>query len=112
MYEIIERLCIEKGIKISKLSQDAQIPRSTFTELKSGRTKKLSTDTLNKVAKYFGVSVDYLLGKTQKEKPIDKADGLINIIADEISSLDNEQKEKLIKLLSNPEKLKAVLSLL
>lgn len=111
MYEIIERLCIEKGIKISKLSQDAQIPRSTFTELKSGRTKKLSTDTLNKVAKYFDVSVDYLLGKEEKEKPVTE-DELNSELLLEFLSLSNEEQEKLLTIMKNREKLQALLSLL
>ena len=35
--------------------------RGSLTDLKVGRKKKLSIDTLSKIAEYFGVSVDYLL---------------------------------------------------
>lgn len=39
------------------------IPASNFTEWKKGRAKP-STDKLPPIADYFGVSVDYLLGRT------------------------------------------------
>ena len=34
------------------------------------RIKTLKTENLTKISEYFGVSVDYLLGKEQKEKPL------------------------------------------
>lgn len=71
MYKIIEELCKKKGISISSLCKNIDIPRSTLTELKSGRTKFLSSINTNKIANYFGVSVDYLLGK--EDKPTGKS---------------------------------------
>lgn len=59
MYEKIQELCDEKGIKIASLCRDAGIPKSTISELKQGRTKTLSTQNLSKIAQYFGVSLDY-----------------------------------------------------
>lgn len=84
--------------------------KSLMTELKSGRKKTITLDVAKTLSDYFGVSVDYLVGK--EEKPIGKANELIDIIADNILALDKEEQEKIIKLLSNPEKLKAVLSLI
>lgn len=71
--EIIDQLCLEKGIKGSKLCDDIGISRSTLTELRKGRAKTLSIKNANKIADYFNVSVEYLLGTNeQKEIPADK----------------------------------------
>lgn len=59
MYEKIQRLCDEKGIKPAVLCKAAGIPKSTLSELKQGRTKTLSTQTLSKIAQYFNVSLGY-----------------------------------------------------
>jgi len=59
MYEKIQYLCDEKGIKAAQLCKEAGIPKSTLSELKQGRTKILSTQTLSKIANYFSVSLDY-----------------------------------------------------
>lgn len=56
-YEKIKALCDEKGIKISALAQGTGLRNSVFTELKMGRTKKLSANTLEKIAAYFEVPV-------------------------------------------------------
>ena len=47
----------------------AKISRAPLTELKMGRSKTLSSATLSKIAAYFGVSVDYLLGNKEKPAP-------------------------------------------
>lgn len=59
MYEKIYQLCEERGIKPGKLCTEIGIPKSTLTELKTGRTKSLSTQTLSKIAQYFNVSLGY-----------------------------------------------------
>ncbi len=59
MYEKILQLCNEKGIKPAGLCKAAGIPKSTLSELKQGRTKTLSTQTLSKIAQYFNVSLGY-----------------------------------------------------
>lgn len=59
MYEKIKSLCDASGIKPAKLCKDAGIPKSTLSELKQGRTKTLSTQTLSKIAAYFNVSLGY-----------------------------------------------------
>lgn len=61
VYKNILDLCHEKGISPSKMSTEAGISRSIMTELKSGRTKQPSADTLKKISLYFNVPVEYLL---------------------------------------------------
>lgn len=60
-YRRIEKLCNAKDIDITTLCRNADISRASLSEFKAGRTKKLSTSTLEKIANYFDVSVDYLL---------------------------------------------------
>lgn len=67
MYDKIEKLCNQRGIKIGRLCQDLKIHRSVLSELKSGRTKRLSTETLDKLSKYFGVSIDYFVDNNEKD---------------------------------------------
>ena len=60
-YNKIQALCEKHGIRLSTLAAQTGIGNSVFSELKKGRTKKLSEPTLRKVAQYFSVPVSYLL---------------------------------------------------
>ncbi len=67
LYETISSLCDGKGIKPGRMCNELGISRGAITDLKAGRKQSLSAETLTKIATYFGVSVDYLLGSAQKE---------------------------------------------
>jgi transcriptional regulator with XRE-family HTH domain len=69
LYENIAVLCEERGIKPGKMCNDTQISRGLITDLKMGRKSSITVDTAQKIADYFGVSVDRILGAEQKEKP-------------------------------------------
>lgn len=62
VYDLIEELCIKKGINVTTLCKECKIPRSIMSDYKKGRIKSLSADTLCKIADYFDVSVGYLCG--------------------------------------------------
>lgn len=62
IYNRISSLCSLHGITGSKLCSDLGLSRSMLTDLKYGRKKDLYATTAYKIAKYFGVSVGYLLG--------------------------------------------------
>lgn len=69
MVSFIERLnllCKEKGISISKMIKDLSLAHGNVTNWNKGAVPK--GETLNKIADYFNVSTDYLLGKTEKRK--------------------------------------------
>lgn len=70
LYNRIYELCQDEGISIGKMCKDLSISRGNLTELKMERIKTLKTENLTKISEYFGVSVDYLLGKETKEKPL------------------------------------------
>ena len=69
IYERIESLCKSANINITIMCKETDVPRSALSDYKAGRTKSLSAATLSKIATFFDVSVDYLLGNEEKEKP-------------------------------------------
>lgn len=62
LYKRIEVLCGDANVNITTMCKEAEVSRASLTDLKMGRKQSLSADTLSKIASYFGVSVDYLLG--------------------------------------------------
>ena len=54
------------------MCKDNGIQPSIMTDLKMGRRNTVKAETAAKLANYFGVSVDYLLGK--EEKPANKGE--------------------------------------
>ena len=61
-YDRFIQLCKEKGVSPSKAAAEMGMNRSIVTFWKKGTIPKM--DTLNRIATYFDVSVDYLLGRT------------------------------------------------
>ena len=62
IYQRIEELCRKNGVNVTALCKACGIPRASLSDYKNGRKKSLSTQTLSKIAEYFGVTVDYLYG--------------------------------------------------
>ncbi|MBO5931330.1 MAG: helix-turn-helix domain-containing protein, partial [Clostridia bacterium] len=60
-YSIFERLLQEKGATVYQVSKATGIAASTFTDWKNGRSAP-KADKLKRVADYFGVSLEYMLG--------------------------------------------------
>lgn len=79
LYDRIELLCNSRGINITQMCKESGVPRSTLSDFKANRIKSISTDKLAKIADFFEVSVDYLLGKeNQKENAPAKAEAYVN----------------------------------
>jgi transcriptional regulator with XRE-family HTH domain len=77
LYKNIISLCEEKGIKGGKMCTDIGMSKGILTDLKMGRQTGISAANAQKIANYFGVSVGFLLGEEEKEKPtIQEDDGL------------------------------------
>lgn len=77
LYDKIAALCNQMGISITTMCKDSGASRAAISDLKMGRSKTLSSATLTKIAAYFGVSVDYLLGNEEKPAgPTADSDGL------------------------------------
>lgn len=76
LYDRIQNLCKSKGVSGSRMCLDLGMSKSTLSDLKSGRKKGLNADTAQKIAAYLGVTVGFLLGEEEKEKPTAQGDGL------------------------------------
>ncbi len=70
LYERIEVICKENNTNITAMCREAGVSRASLSELKMGRNKTLSYETLSKIADWFNLSVDQLTGNEQKETPI------------------------------------------
>lgn len=68
MYEIFRRLLQEHGLTAYKFSRETGIAQSTLSDWKTGKSQPRA-DKLKKIADYFNVSVDYLMGNEQKKEP-------------------------------------------
>lgn len=65
-YDVYCALCKGKGISLSRAAEEIGLSNSTVTKWKkTGATP--SGDTLSKVAAYFGVTIDDLIGEVQPD---------------------------------------------
>ncbi len=74
LYETIETLCEQKGIRPGRLCADLGLSRGLITDLKMGRKKGVNAETAQKIAAYLGVSVGYLLGQESSTDVLDQVD--------------------------------------
>ena len=87
MYDIYCRLRDNKKLKDSDVAKATGITKSTFSDWKTGRSKP-KQDKLQKIADFFGVTLDYLMNGTY--------DNQINTIAahhDEAEWTEEELEE-------------------
>lgn len=83
LYEVICKLCARNGITVTELCRKSGASRGSLSDLKMGRKSSLSAKTLQKIADYFGVTVDYLLGNEEK-KPIIQEDNELAKMLEEV----------------------------
>ena len=65
MYERYVELRNQKGVSDYRVAKDTGIPKSTFSDWKSGRSKP-KIAKLKILAGYFGVAVDELISATDE----------------------------------------------
>ena len=76
MYDIFEQLLQSRGVTAYQVAKATGIAQSTLSDWKRGRSVP-KMDKMQKIADYFGVSVDYLLGNEEKPTgPTADSDGL------------------------------------
>ena len=71
LYKNIAALCESKGITGAKMCTDVGISKGLITDLKMGRRTGITAVTAQKIASYFSISVEELLGEEdiKKEQP-------------------------------------------
>ena len=105
LYERITDLCKKKNVSRSRMCLDLGLSKSTMSNMKSGRQAGISTETAQKIASYFDVSVGYLLGEEEKRQPTESE---LSIIKKEfikkIENMTDAQVERLEQILALVEK--------
>ncbi|MFC0492756.1 Helix-turn-helix domain [Listeria grayi] len=99
-FDIIKKLSVEKGKNVKEVALELGFGENLFYKWK---TQSPTTDKLQKVADYFNVSTDYLLGRTNdrySHLKIEDSHITSNLETsnDFINILKNADKEKLEKL--------------
>lgn len=89
------RLCTEKGISPSAAAIEIGIRKSNVTYWKSNRSNP-SDATLQKIANYFGVTVEYLKGNTEKQETQDEE--ITQMVSPAIGG-SSEFKQAVIKMI-------------
>jgi transcriptional regulator with XRE-family HTH domain len=71
-----------------------------LSDIKNGRKKGVSTDTAQKIADYFGVTVGYLLGTEEQKNPDDvKVTGREAKILEAFNAKTPEEQKAFLTLL-------------
>lgn len=71
VFDRVKILSDERGISINKLEESLGYSKNTLYRLK---TQNPGADKLEEIADYFNVSVDYILGRTDKKRYYDLTD--------------------------------------
>ncbi len=90
LYERIQSLCTNKGIRPGRLCDELGLSRSLMTDLKMGRKKSVNAETAQKIAGFFGVSVAFLLG--QEEPASDVLEQVDVAFYGDFKELNDEEK--------------------
>ena len=101
MYEIFEKLLMERGVTAYKVAKATGISTGSMTDWKKGRSAP-KVHKIKKIAYYFGVSVDYRLGNEPKEKTPAEADVTFDdftyAMYGEAKELTDEDKNMLLEM--------------
>lgn len=99
--ETVLSLLSKKGVSKNKMLTDLELGKNSFVNWENRGTIP-GGNTLNKIAEYFEVSTDYLLGNTQTSAENDKEMSTEDIeIIKMIKSLSPEKKEMFLKFLKS-----------
>lgn len=101
LYLRIKELCSRKNITISKLESELGFGNSSIKKWE--KSSSPSIDKILKVAKYFDVSIDYLLGRTDIEGSISEVIEDEDIISfqrarEKMTPLDRERMMQMLRL--------------
>ena len=69
----IKELRTEKGILQTELAKHLKIGQATISNWETGRSEP-DQDALKELSKFFGASIDYILGNTDTKKPLTSED--------------------------------------
>lgn len=101
LYNVLAHLCEQKGVSAYRMCKDVGIQPSIMTDLKKGRRSSMKAETIAKIAAYFEVSVESILGFEQKEIPADKGsedeDDDFVVLARHMKKIPEKERQRIIK---------------
>ena len=77
-FTVFESLCKQKGKSATAVGNEVGISKTTISYWRKNNKVIPKQDVLVKIANYFGVSVDYLLGNETKEAPAADSDEILS----------------------------------
>lgn len=75
---VLGKLIDTKGLRVSQIARKIQVPETTIRYVLYGISKRPSVELLKKLADYFGVTIEYLIGKEKDNVKKDTTDLLQN----------------------------------
>ena len=69
-YETLKALREDSGESMSKAAESIGIPKGTYASYEYGK-REPNIEMISKIAEYFGVTTDYLLGRPDAKEPPD-----------------------------------------
>lgn len=90
----LRKLRKEKNISMKKLGEDINVAESTISLYETGK-REPDYETLKKIAEYFDVSIDYLLGRVDVRKDTTSAPNDTEFVAfyEGYKDLDDADKQ-------------------
>ena len=87
--DVLKQLREQHALSQAKLAEQLQIPKGTYVTYEYG-TREPNMEMLNKIADYFNVTIDYLLGRdTGEPSALDALAAEFNMSALEKKIVDN-----------------------
>lgn len=102
LYNTLLLLCNKQGITLAKMCRDCGISKSLPTDLKAERRSGVSTKTAQKIADYFGISVENLLTGDIEKAPTTESrerDALIDEIVTMLKGRSVQEQEAILQFL-------------
>ena len=102
LYNTLLLLCNKQGITLAKMCRDCGISKSLPTDLKAERRSGVSTKTAQKIADYFGISVENLLtGDIEKAPTAESRErgAVIDEIVNLLQERSAQEQEAVLQLL-------------
>lgn len=97
MYNRFVELLQEKGITAYRVSKDTGVTQTTLSDWKTGRATP-KTATLKKIADYFDISLDWLIGNSEYRKDGDCSTSQdIALVARHLEQIPEEDRKAIIR---------------
>ena len=120
MYAHIEELCKLKGVSITQMCRDLNITRSALSELKNGRTQRLSIKYTKLILEYFEVDMtaferpitelqDIYLKKEKSPSPKDGLTEFESTILQLLAHVPEDRQDELASLIESALKMSGLL---